>query len=206
MVGFEKDKDETIEDKKIVREEVVRKNNNPKIIISIAFGLVLIMVLVFVITRKSINDKKLLEEQQRLQEQALQQEQGKEEKIEPGITDMYSPSTGENKSGVSKTPDFVKDLNGNKIPTNYTVLEIEEINDLVAYSKYRAVMGNGLEFYWLEAEYKEMPYIIQVPYAIYSKLDDKGYTAVTMEVLTLDNDKTVITNMKVSKSLIDSLR
>lgn len=96
-------------------------------------------------------------------------------------------------------------MNGNTVATNYTVVQSETITDFITYTKHRAITGDGVEFYWLEAVYKKQPCKVQVPYSIYSKLDDEGITVVDAEVLTLDNGSQIVTYMSVRKDAKDLL-
>ena len=109
--------------------------------------------------------------------------------------------TGAEKNDTTlSSPDLiVKDLNGNPVPSDYKVVNNEEVTDFISFTKYRAPMGNGLEFYWLEATYKNQPYKVQVPYSVYSKLDKEGITVVDMEVLTLEDGSKIVTYMRVRK-------
>lgn len=90
-------------------------------------------------------------------------------------------------------------LNGQTINIDYEVQETNIVTDFINFTKFRSIMGQGLEFYWLEATYKGIEYKVQVPYSVYSKLEDKGITVVDMEVLTLTDGNKLITYMNVRK-------
>lgn len=184
------------------------KELDKKVVYSIvAGGAIVLAILGFMIFNSISAKKKAQAEALRIeQEQALQQaQQGQSSDVSAGIPNLYGNGSSENKSPVTSSDNILKDLNGNTVATNYTVVQSETITDFITYTKHRAITGDGVEFYWLEAVYKKQPCKVQVPYSIYSKLDDEGITVVDAEVLTLDNGSQIVTYMSVRKDAKDLL-
>ena len=117
--------------------------------------------------------------------------------IKPGLSDFEGGDHNTNTGEVTDTGDFLKDINGSQIPKHYEVKKITYETDFVSYVKKRGVTGDGVELLWLDAEYKGNPYVIQVPFKVWKELDETGITVVDMEVLTIDKDLKVISNMQV---------
>ena len=117
--------------------------------------------------------------------------------INPGLSDFESGDRNTNTGEVTETGDFLKDINGSQIPKHYEVKKINYETDFVSYTKKRGVTADGVELLWLDAEYKGNPYVIQVPFRIWKELDETGITVVDMEVLTIDKNLRVISNMQV---------
>ncbi|GAA0101595.1 hypothetical protein UT300012_23100 [Paraclostridium bifermentans] len=117
--------------------------------------------------------------------------------INPGLPNTETGQNKVNNGKLTPSGDFLKDVNGNQIPTNYEVKQVKEETDFVNYEKRRGVTGDGVELLWLDAEYKGVPYTVQVPFKIWKELDPKGITVVSMEVLYLQDDKKVISFMSV---------
>lgn len=117
-----------------------------------------------------------------------------------------------NTNNVSDSPltdpnNFIKDIFGLTLQTNYEVAEIQSAADFVSYTKYRGTWGGGLELYWLAAEYKGYSYSIQVPFEYYKELDDTGIVPVKMEVLRIKSDSsdeylTVISYMRLDEETL----
>lgn len=194
------------DDGRIIRRKDDKSND--KTVVYIVVGVVVLVLVVglffFISSSKKKKEAELLALQQQQEEQ--QSSSSTESSVEPGIPNFYGVGEEENDDYLYDPSLITKDLNGNQVPTNYTVIDSEEITDYINYKKYRSATGNGLEFYWLEAEYKGQPYKVQVPYSIYSKLDYSGITVVDMEVLTLEDGSKMITYMSVredAKSLLE---
>lgn len=111
----------------------------------------------------------------------------------------YSIQQNELNAGeVNADPDdFVKDLNGKYVETNYEVESFEYVYDYVNYETFRAVMDDGLELYWLDVIYNKRNYRIQIPYYRYVALKGEGICRVEIEVLTLTNGSQIISYMQV---------
>lgn len=117
--------------------------------------------------------------------------------IKPGLPDVEGGDHNVNTEDVTEPGEFLKDINGSQIPKHYEVKKITYETDFVSYTKKRGVTGDGVELLWLDAEYKGNPYVIQVPFKVWKELDENGITVVDMEVLTIDKDLKVISNMQV---------
>lgn len=120
-----------------------------------------------------------------------------EGEIKPGLPDVEKGDHNTNTGSVEDPGDFLKDINGSQIPKHYEVKKINYETDFVSYTKKRGVTGDGVELLWLDAEYKGNPYVIQVPFKVWKELDETGITVVNMEVLTIDKNLKVISNMQV---------
>lgn len=170
-------------------------------------GFVVLFIAGFMIIN-SISSKKQAQLQAQLEEQQEQLAQSQSSgsgDVSAGLPNLYGSGESQNTSAVTDSSAILKDLNGNTVSVNYNVSSIETVTDFVSYTKHRAITGDGVEFYWLEATYKKQPCKIQVSYSIYSKLDDEGITVVDAEVLTLDNGSEIVTYMTVRKDAKDLL-
>lgn len=123
-----------------------------------------------------------------------------DEEIKPGLSDFEGGDHNTNTGEVVESGEFLKDINGSQIPKHYEVKKINYETDFVSYVKKRGVTGDGVELLWLDAEYKGNPYVIQVPFKIWKELDETGITVVDMEVLTIDKNLKVISNMQVKEN------
>lgn len=192
--------------KRIVRNKQTKQQDD-KTVMFIVIGVIVVLVIGIIVFFANSNKKKKQELLLLQQQQQSQQSSGVAEgTVKPGIPNFYGVGEDENDDYLYNPNLVTKDLNGNQVPTNYVVIDSDEVTDYITYKKYRAATGNGLEFYWLEAEYKGQPYKVQVPYSVYSKLDYSGITVVTMEVLTLEGNSKMITYMTVkedAKSLLE---
>lgn len=120
--------------------------------------------------------------------------------INPGLPNTTNGKNKVNAGTISDANEFLVDINGNPIPNNYEVKQIKTETDFVNYEKRRGITGDGIELLWLDAEYKGIPYTIQVPFKIWKELDPKGITVVSMEVLYLEDDSKVISYMSVKEN------
>lgn len=98
---------------------------------------------------------------------------------------------------VENYNNFVKSVDGKDVATNYTVARIDTVTDFVTYTKHRGVTGTGVELYWLDAVYKDRPYVIQVPFKVFKELGDTGITPVKVEVLYLTDNSQIVSYMEV---------
>lgn len=171
----------------------------------IAGGAVVLAISAFMIFNSISAKKQAQAEALRLAEEQAASQQTTTNDVTVGIPNLYGTGSAENDSAVTDSSAILKDLNGNTVATNYTVVQSETVTDFITYTKHRAITGDGIEFYWLEAIYKNQPCKVQVPYSIYSKLDDEGITVVDAEVLTLDNGSQIVTYMSVRKDAKDLL-
>lgn len=120
--------------------------------------------------------------------------------INPGLPDPEKGKQNVNNGTIEDASGFLVDINGNKIPENYTTEKIVTETDFISYVKKRGITADGIELLWLDAEYKGQPYTVQVPFKIWKELDSQGITVVEMEVLYLQDDAKVISYMKVKEN------
>lgn len=105
--------------------------------------------------------------------------------ITPGITDIEQNTVNVNNTKI--TPDtFTKDLNSKPIAEEYKIDSIYTTIDFISYTKKRATSDDGIELYWLDAEYKGKKAKVQVPFSIFKELDPVGVTVVEVEVVRVD--------------------
>lgn len=119
------------------------------------------------------------------------------DKISPGTRDLWDEGIYSTPATVYSATDYIADLNGNNVSAVYNVSEKNYVTDYVSYTSKRAIIDNGMEMYWLEADYDGKAYRIQIPYQYYVNLGDKGICKVNMEVLTLEGGGTIISYMQV---------
>lgn len=101
-------------------------------------------------------------------------------------TQDFTGNTTMSNSDVLTDPDkYLEDIYGLTTRVDYTVSSISNVADFVSYEKHRGTWGGGLELYWLDVEYKNNNYVIQVPFKYYKELDDIGIVPVKMEVLSI---------------------
>lgn len=117
-----------------------------------------------------------------------------------GIDNLNSDTQRKNTSVITDPSSVTKDLNGKEVDSDYNIKSIKTLTEVIGYSKYRTLLGDGLEFYWLDVDYKGQPYKVQVPLAIYKELSsNKGYVVVDAEVTTTTEGSEIITYMSVRK-------
>lgn len=102
-----------------------------------------------------------------------------------GTQNFLESTTMQNGSVLTDPDMYLEDLYGLTTRVDYTVEKISNVADFVSYEKHRGTWGGGLELYWLDAEYKNQHYVVQVPFEYYKELDDVGIVPVKMEVLTI---------------------
>jgi hypothetical protein len=113
------------------------------------------------------------------------------DRITPGITDISGDTVNQNTTPISEDS-FTKDLNGLDVRVDYNIAGIVSVVDFVSYTKKRSSTAEGIELYWLDAEYKGKKAKIQVPFRIFKELDPVGVTVVDVEVTQiLQKDNTI---------------
>lgn len=117
--------------------------------------------------------------------------------VNPGIPDYQNSEFNSTTATVFKDSDYIKDLNGLDILAIYNVESREYVNDYVSYEARRAIMDDGMELYWLEAEYKGKRYRVQCPYVYFKDLGPTGICKVEVEVLNIAGGGKVISYMQV---------
>lgn len=105
-----------------------------------------------------------------------------------GTQDFRQNTTMDSDTALTDPDNFIKDLYGLSLQTNFTVSKIQDATDFVDYTKRRGTWGGGLELYYLDAEYRGNKYVIQVPFKYYKELDDTGIVPVKMEVLRVKSE------------------
>ena len=123
-------------------------------------------------------------------------------------TQDFTGNTNMSNSDVMTNPDmYVEDLYGLTTRVDYTVKNISSVADFVSYTKHRGTWGGGLELYWLDVNYKDRKYVVQVPFQYYKELDEIGIVPVKMEVLTVEGSAngdvlTVISYMSLDEATL----
>lgn len=117
-----------------------------------------------------------------------------------GIDNLQSDTQHKNTSSVESSDNLTTDLNGKAVPSDYQIKTIKTVTEVVGYTKHRVVLGNGLEFYYLDVDYKGQPYKVQIPFAMFKELSsDTGYVVVDAEDTTTTTNQELITYMAVRK-------
>lgn len=117
-----------------------------------------------------------------------------------GIDNLQADTQKKNTGEVENPSVLTADLTGKSVDANYQVKTVKTVTEVVGYTKHRTVLGNGLEFYWLDVDYKGQPYKVQVPFAVFKELSSvTGYVVVDAEVTTTSTDQQIITYMVVRK-------
>ena len=189
------------DDGEVIRTRKPNKGDDKQMMFIVGGVIVVVLVIgiFFFVSSSKKKEAELLALQQQQQEEAVKNNSNTDTSVNPGIPSFSGIGADENDEYLYDPSLVTKDLNGNQVPTDYVVEDSNTVTDYITYKKYRAATGNGLEFYWLEAEYKGQPYKVQVPYSIYSKLDYSGITVVDMEVLDLEDGSQMVTYMEVRK-------
>ncbi len=117
--------------------------------------------------------------------------------INPGITDYDDATNNQTGATVYSASDYIKDLNGLDVSAVYNVESIDFVEDYVSYETRRAITDDGMEMYWLEANYNGKAYRIQIPFYYYRSLGTSGICKVNVEVLTLVGGGKVVSYMQV---------
>lgn len=114
-----------------------------------------------------------------------------------GLPDFKDGSNMTLKGTPTSEATFMKDLEGSRVDTNFSVASISTEVGFVNYTKHYTVTGDGTVFMWLNATYRGRKYFIQVPFNIYRELPNSGITVCDMEVDDLEGGGEVITYMNV---------
>lgn len=127
-----------------------------------------------------------------------------------GIQDFTANTNNRTSDTIQDGDEVLKDLYGLSMQVAYDVDSIYNATDFVTYTKARGTWGGGLEFYYLDAEYKGRKYVVQVPFKYYKELDDIGTVPVKIEVLhisgtTEEDDRTVISYMTLDEEVLETV-
>ena len=121
----------------------------------------------------------------------------KENAIDPGVADYSTSTQNTTTSRITDPDETLKDINGVDIKATYNVLSRDYVYDYVSYTAKRGVIDDGMEIYWLEADYHGKKYRLQVPFYYFKDFDEKGVCKVQVEVLNIEGGGKVISYMQV---------
>lgn len=152
-------------------------------------------------------------QQQKPQQQPQQPNKPKEPDTDDrlGIQDFTTNTTMTTDDVLGDGENVTSDLFGLTTRVDYTVGDMYYTTDFVNYTKRRATWGGGLEFYYLDCEYRGSKYMIQVPFKYYKELDDVGIVTVKMEVLrikgaTEDDTRSVVSYMTLDEDVLRTVQ
>lgn len=117
--------------------------------------------------------------------------------IDPGAPDYDSSDKSHTTPIVYGADDYLKDINGVAIAANYNVIRRDYVFDYVSYVAKRGIIDDGMEVYWLEADYEGKKYRIQVPFYYFKDFSETGVCRVQIEVLNIEGGGKVISYMNV---------
>lgn len=117
--------------------------------------------------------------------------------INPGAPNYQESTSDTTSATVYNASDFIKDLNGLDISAVYREASVSYVTDYVSYEAHRAIIDNGMELYWLEAEYNGKKYRVQCPFYYFKDLGATGICKVEVEVVNTTDGGKVITYMQV---------
>lgn len=223
-------------------EESNTSNKSPKsgifiiggIIVGIVIILVLLITLIFsgndepvnsaqqneqVVQQENLTDQQVPTPQQAQSnnsnnEQNSNQSNGTSEgnRKDVGFQDFTGDTNMQTSTTLDDPDSALKDIYGLSVRVDYNVDDIDYVTDFVNYKKHRGTWGGGLELYWLEATYKDIPYIIQIPFKYYKELDDTGIVPVKMEVLRVSvtgssdgSERTIVSFMELDEATLKTL-
>lgn len=180
--------------------------NNKVLLAGISFAVAVVLAVVGYNSGKS-REAKLAQQQQQQQVQKdaeaqaqSQQKKDEESNVKAGIDNLQNNTNNKSTSDLTDKDEVFSDLNGVPINSTYEIKSIKTVTEVVGYKKYRAQLGNGLEFYWLEVDYKGQPYKVQIPLSSFKELSsESGYVVVDAEVTTTSDNHELITYMSVRK-------
>lgn len=197
---------------RISRDEALtatNKSNKTVIIVCLCVLASVILIVVGFMTLSKSKAQSSLREAEELKLYLEEQNRNNEvasNTVSAGAPDVYSNSTKENDTPITKSDKITYGLNGEEIDANFKISKITTVRDFINYEKFRSTTADGLEFYWLEVEYKGKPYKVQTPYKIFKELEDAGVTLADVEVTYTDSGVQIITYMAVvenAKSIIN---
>lgn len=181
----------------IINDDKPANPNKPIIIGSIvAVSVIVCAIIIFLIISNGSKEDELRRELEAAKAASANATQTEIRDVQAGAPNLNSNTQVINDSEISQATD----LNGKVVETNYKIKQINTVRDYVSFKKFRTVTGTGLEFYYLDAVYKDNPYIIQVPYAVFKELENSGITLVDVEVTILEDNSQIVTYMDVVKN------
>ena len=123
--------------------------------------------------------------------------------IKPGESNYEESTQSTTTPKVFNPDDMLKDINGVDISATYNVISRDYVYDYVSYTAKRGIIDDGMEIYWLEAEYCGKKYRIQVPFYYFKDFSEKGVCRVQIEVLNIEGGGKVISYMQVVQNPSD---
>ena len=117
--------------------------------------------------------------------------------INPGEHNYADSSNNQTSATVYSADDYIKDLNGLDVSAVYRAADISYVTDYISYEAHRAIVDQGMELYWLEAEYNGRKYRVQCPFYYFKTLGATGICKVEVEVVSTTNGGKIITYMQV---------
>ncbi len=110
----------------------------------------------------------------------------------------YADSENNQPAGTFSSPaEYVKGLEGEEVPVNYSVQSRQYVTAHVSYVAKRAVIDDGMEMYWIDVTYRKKKYRLQVPFYYFKDFEEEGICRVEIEVLDLENGSQIISYMHV---------
>lgn len=98
--------------------------------------------------------------------------------------------------GPLESSDFRKDFASTESPETYTLpIEIMAVSDSVSYVKHRTMTDDGIDMYWVDAEYKGKKTRFTVPYYIWRTLASQGVMDVIVETVIDAEGKTFVASL-----------
>lgn len=141
------------------------------------------------------------------EEQAVIEEPVVEEKVD-SLTEMqdslYKKGIGKEAvdekkiydQGPLSGKDFRKDFTNIDSPESYEMpIKIAAVNDSVSYTKHRTMTDDGMDMYWVDAQYKSKKTRLTLPYYIWQTLSPQGVMDVIVETVTDKGGKTFVTSI-----------
>ena len=117
--------------------------------------------------------------------------------INPGERVYGNKQDDQTTATVYSPDDYIKDLNGLDVSAVYRESDISYVIDYVSYEAHRAIIDQGMELYWLEAEYCGRKYRVQCPFYYFKTLGASGICKVEVEVVNTSDGGKIITYMQV---------
>lgn len=117
--------------------------------------------------------------------------------LDPGAADYSNSDKNTTTSKTYDSNETLKDINGVDINATYNVVSRDYLYDYVSYTAKRGIIDDGMEIYWLDADYHGKKYRIQVPFYYFKDFEEKGVCKVQVEVLNIEGGGKVISYMQV---------
>lgn len=217
------DLDEVDDDEDTEGRDSSSSKKTKLILVGVLVGAIILFIIMFGFSRRGNEEEPVVEEpattepaqdtsttpEPETEDTGIYDEQGNLKVNDGTYIDPGAASYSDNKNEttdpkVYNSTDFIKDLNGQDVSAAYTVKSYDYVDDYVSYEKRRAIMDDGMELYWLEANYHNKKYRITIPFWRYKALDDTGICCVEIEVLNLEGGGKIISYMHVIDNPTDN--